>query len=165
MDSQNWYALYTKSRHEKLVTNELAKNRIVSFLPELTIRRKWSDRTVTIQEPLFKSYVFVKADARSAQEALKARGAVRFVTAGSKPVPIQESVIQALQTAVSQNISIDPFPYLTQGDRVYVRSGVFKGTEGFIVRKDEKKCRLVISIDAIMSSISLEIDASVVEKI
>src|SRR3989344_1992141 len=133
IDSKNWYALYTRSRHEKFIQSELEKRAIESFLPVRILRKKWSDRTVSIEEPLFKSYLFVKADLLNRCAVLKAKGAVRFVAAGSQPIAIDERTIEALKIAVREDVPLDPFPYLKQGDRVYVRSGIFKGTEGFIV--------------------------------
>ena len=160
-----WYALYTKSRHEKLINSELQKRRIESFLPLRKIKKRWSDRTVTTEEPLFKSYLFVKTDRLQASEVLKAKGAVNFVASRGHFISVDENVITSLRTIIDNEIAADPFPYLTVGDRVYVRSGIFKGIEGFVVRKDNQKCRLVISITAIMASISVEIDADLVEKV
>ena len=160
-----WYALYTKSRHEKFVRDEIQKRQIESFLPLRFMKRKWSDRMVIVEEPLFKSYLFVKTDFKSFSDVLKTKGAVAFVRSGDGPVPIRESVILSLRNIVQPDIVLDPFPYLKQGDRVYVKSGIFKGTEGFIIRKNDKKCRLVISIDALMTSISVEVDSCLVERI
>ena len=159
----NWYALYTKSRHEKFIDEELARRKIESFLPTRKIKRRWSDRTVTIEEALFTSYIFVKTDLINKMETLKIKGAVKFVRAGHNPIPIEEGVILSLKNIIQNEIAIDPFPYLSRGDRVCVKSGPFKGTEGFIVLKDNKKCRLVISVAAIKSSIAVEIDSSLVE--
>jgi len=161
----HWYALYTRSRHEKFIHSDLAKRNIESFLPLRFVRRKWSDRTVTVEEPLFKSYLFVKADLVSFTEVLKTKGAVRFVSAGRDPLPVSDTVISSLRNVIQSDIILDPFPYLKMGDRVYVKSGLFKGTEGFIVRKNDEKCRLVISIDALMASISVEVDSCLVEKL
>lgn len=160
-----WFALYTRSRHEKFVSSELEKRRVESFLPLRFIKRRWSDRTVTVEEPLFKSYVFVKTDFFKFLDVLKTKGAVRFVSAGLKPVPVEEGVIASLRNLSHPDIIVDPFPYLKEGDRVYIRSGIFKGTEGFVVRKNDKKCRIVISINAIMASVSLEVDSCLVEKL
>ncbi len=161
----NWYALYTKSRHEKHISEELDKRNIESFLPLRKIKRRWSDRIKTIEEPLFKSYLFVKTELPARKtDVLKIKGAVKFVSAGADPISIDESVIQTLQNLIQHDIAIDPFPYLEKGDRVVIKSGPFKDTEGFIVRKDEKKCRLVISIAAIKSSVAVEIDAYLVDK-
>ena len=160
-----WYALYTRGRHEKFIDAEMRRKNVESFLPLRRIKRQWTDRTVIVEEPLFSSYVFVKTDLRHNSEILATKGAVRFVSAKTKPIPIEDSVITSLQNIVSQKVSLDPFPYLNVGQKVYVRSGLFKGIEGVIVRKDDKRCRLVISIDAIMASISVDVDACLVERI
>ena len=96
---------------------------------------------------------------------LNSVGAVRFVT-GSKalPVEIPERDIEAIKRFSSSDAAMDPFPYLKKGERVYIRSGNFKGVEGFILYKNQQ-CRLVISIDALMQSISVEVDQACVEKI
>ncbi len=166
MDNLNWYALYTRSRHEKFINSQLTKRNIESFLPTRSIKRRWSDRTMTIEEPLFKSYIFVRTDNfyKHKKDILRTKGAVKFVSAGTEPVSIDEATILSLKNIIRDDIAIDPFPYLAQGDRVSIKSGPFKGTEGYIVRKDNKKCSLVISIDAIKSSISIKIDSHLVEK-
>jgi transcription antitermination factor NusG len=161
----NWYALYTRSRHEKSIHAELGKKRIESFLPVRFVKRKWTDRTVTLEEPLFKSYLFVKTCLPQFSDVLMTKGSVKFVSAGMDPIPLRESVITSLRNIIQPEIALDPFPYLKSGDRVYVKSGLFRGTEGFIVRKDDRKCRLVISIDALMASVSIEVDSCLVEKL
>lgn len=159
-----WYALYTRSRHEKSIEAELVKKGIEAFLPLRYMKRKWSDRVVTAEEPLFKSYVFVKSDKHQFLNVLKTKGAVKFVSAGIRPLPVSNSVIDSLRSISTPEAEIDYFPYLRTGDRVYVRSGVFKGIEGFVARKDEDKCRVVISVDALMASISVQVDSNLVEK-
>ena len=67
-----------------------------------------------------------------------------------------------LMKLVGNNIQVDPFPYLKEGQRVYVRSGPLKGTEGFLVRKD-KHCRLIMSLDVLMQSVSIQVDEACVE--
>jgi transcription antitermination factor NusG len=160
-----WHALYTKGRHEKFVHSELLKRSIESFLPIRKIKRRWSDRTVSVEEPLFKSYVFVKIDEPHFLDALKVNGVLCFVRAGLRPVSVEEGVIGCLKRIVEEEIAMDPFPYLNTGDRIRVRGGLFQGVEGYVLRKDEKRCRLVISIDAIRASISVEVDSYLVEKV
>lgn len=159
-----WYALYTRSRHEKLVSSTLEKNEIETFLPIRKIKKRWSDRMVTTEEPLFKGYVFVKMDPARKTDILKTKGAVKIVSAGINPIPIEEGVILSLKNIVQQEISIDPFPYIDKGDRIVVTSGPFRDTEGYIIHKDDKKCRIVISVSAIKSSIAIELDTRLVEK-
>lgn len=164
-EQRYWFALFTKSRYERQVHAQLEKKHTESFLPIRYIKKYWSDRTVIIPEPLFKSYLFVKTSIPNATEILKTQGVVRFVSSGSKPISIREDIILSLRHIVQTQIRLDPFPYLKKGDRVFVRSGIFKGTEGYIIRKNDEKCRLVISIDALMASVSIELDSGLVEKI
>ncbi len=162
---KQWYALYTKGRHEKSVDLELKKKGIESFLPLRKIKRRWSDRVTTVEEPLFSSYVFVKTGGDKATEVIRSKGAVCFVSVNARPVQIRPEVIEALKSILESQIAVDPFPYLNAGSRVIVKSGIFKGVEGFIARKDQKRCRLVISIDALKASISIEVDSALVEKV
>lgn len=160
----NWYALYTKSRHEKFIDTELGKRGTESFLPLRRIRRRWSDRTITLEEPLFKSYIFVKTDPARRTDVLKIKGAVSFVKAGQHPVPVEEKVVLALKSIIQNEIQADPFPYIDKGDLICIKSGPFKGLEGYVVLKDNKRCRMIVSIVAIRSSVAIEIDSHLVEK-
>ena len=162
-NESHWFAVYTKSRHEKLLEQELRKKQIQTFLPLRTVTRFWSDRKKNIEEPIFKSYLFVRIPWKERWSVLNSVGAVNFVGPHlSYPVEVSENEIISIQKFIQEKVSLDPFPYLKQGQRVYVRSGPFKGVEGFVVRKDSH-CRLVISLDLLMQSISVAIDEACVE--
>ena len=163
-DELHWYALHTKSRHEKVVEEGLRKRGIETFLPLRKLTRHWSDRVKQIEEPIFRGYLFVQIPLKKQWEVLRAHGSVRLVGFNSGPVPISEKELEAVRRFIQDKISIDPFPYLSKGDRVYIRSGPLQGIEGFIARKD-RHTRLVISLDLLMQSISVEVDEAVVEKI
>ncbi len=160
-----WVALYTRSRHEKLVDRELQKKGIETFLPLRKVTRDWSDRKKIIEEPLFKSYLFVRLPLKDRWTVLNTTGAVSFVgRPAAEPVEVPEKELSIVRRFIEEEIQMDPFPYLKEGERVYIRSGAFKGAEGFIVRKDNH-CRLVISLDLLMQSISIVIDQACVESI
>ena len=163
-DEKKWYALHTKSRHEKVVEEGLRKKGIETFLPIRKITRHWSDRVKQIEEPIFKGYLFVQIPLRKQREVLQTHGSARLVGFNSQPAPVSEKELEAVRRFVRDEIPLDPYPYLGKGDRVYIRSGPLHGIEGFIVRKD-KHTRLVISLDLLMQSISVEVDEAVVEKI
>ena len=163
-DSKRWYALQTRSRHEKLVHTELRKKGIETFLPLRKVTRHWSDRVKVIEEPVFSGYLFVRIPLKDRMKVLETRGSVRLVGFSSLPSPLQENEIEAVRRFIDTEILIDPYPYLSEGNRVYVRSGPLKGVEGFIVRKN-RETRLVISLDLLFQSISVEIDEALVEKV
>ena len=79
-----------------------------------------------------------------------------------EPAQVPEAELFAIRRFMEADMVIDPFPYLKEGQRVYIRSGPFKGVEGFIVRKDTH-CRLVISLDMLMQSVSVQLDQACVE--
>jgi transcription termination/antitermination protein NusG len=163
LNAVRWFALYTKSRHEKLVVRELQKKGIETFLPLRKITRDWSDRKKTIEEPLFQGYLFVHMPLKERWTVLNTVGAVRFIgKSAADPIEVPEKELLTVRQFIEQEIQVDPFPYLKEGQRVYVRSGPFKGTEGIVVRKD-RHCRLVISLDMLMKSISVIIDEACIE--
>ena len=162
-NEKHWYALHARSRHEKLVNTELQKKGIETFLPLRKFKRHWSDRIKEIEEPLFKGYLFVRIPLKNRFNVLETRGSVRLV-GFHWPAPVPEKDLDAVRRFVDEEIAVDPYPYLTQGNRVYVRSGAFKGVEGFIVRKN-RETRLVISLDLLFQSVSVEIDEALVEKV
>lgn len=158
-----WFALYTKSRHEKLVQRELQKKGVETFLPLRKVTRDWSDRKKIIEEPLFQGYLFVRMPLKERWTVLNTAGAVRLIgRSAADPIEVPEKELWVVRKFVEEEIQVDPFPYLKEGERVYVRSGAFKGAEGFIVRKD-RHCRLVISLDMLMKSVSVIIDQACIE--
>lgn len=159
-----WYALHTRSRHEKVVDDLLTRKKIETFLPLRHIKRRWSDRIKEISEPLFKGYLFVHAPLVRRVEILQTKGAVRFVGFGRVPSVVPEKELDALRRFIAEDIDVDPFPYLKEGERVVVRTGPFRGVEGFLVYKKNAH-RLVISLDLITQSASIEIDSALVEPI
>lgn len=163
LNAVRWFALYTKSRHEKLVHRELEKKGIESFLPLRKVTRDWSDRKKIIEEPLFQGYLFVHMPIKERWTVLNTVGAVRFIgKSAAEPIEVPEKELLTVRQFIESEIQVDPFPYLKEGQRVYVRSGPFKGTEGFVVRKD-RHCRLVISLDVMMKSVSVVIDEACIE--
>ena len=120
----SWYALYTRPRHEKQVLEDLTRRGIQAFLPTYKVRRRWSDRYKVVDEPLFKSYLFVNVDYdQHYYETLRPYGAVDFVMFDSKPAPIPDAEIDSIRRLVTSDLPYSPHPYLKIGRRVQVRSG------------------------------------------
>lgn len=163
-DQIHWFALHTKARHEKRIDSELQKKGIETFLPVRKVTHRWSDRLKRIEESIFPGYLFVRIHLKDRLQVLRTRGSVRLVGFDSYPTPVPEKELQHLRRFIEQEITVDPYPYLSMGSRVYIRSGPLKGIEGFIVRKD-RHTRLVISLDLLLQSISVEVDGALVEKI
>lgn len=159
-----WFAVHVRSRHEKLVSEELRAKDIPHYLPLLEKRKKWSDRWKIVQEPLFPSYLFVNISDESRISVLDTRGVVQLVGAGNTPWPIPEQEITAIRQAIEGNLKCDPYPYLKCGTEVFVIHGPLKGYHGILIEKN-KKHRLVLSIHLINQSMSVEIDTADVKPI
>lgn len=160
-----WFALYTKPQHEKFVESALIGKGIESFTPTVLLRKRWSDRIKLIEQPLFKSYCFAKFPLKDKIPIVSQRGVVNIVNFKNKYISVQDSVIDSLKILVENKVKIDPYPYLKIGDRIRVKRGPLKNVEGYIIEKRSKNTTIVISIEAIASSVKCIVDAADVESV
>jgi transcription antitermination factor NusG len=152
-----WFAVYTRPRHEKKVAQQLSNKGIEVFLPLRAVISNWKDRRKEVQFPLFTGYVFVHIFLEDRLSVLRIPGVVQFVASEGKPVAIPVSQIDAVRQLVNSGLKYDPYPYVKEGMRVTIRNGPLKGVEGLVLAK-RKKHILVLSVDLIQQSASLEID-------
>ncbi len=157
-----WYTLYTRAQHEKCVFEELKRRTMESFLPLYESVRRWKDRQVTLELPLFQGYVFVQMALRDKLRALAVPGVVRLVGFGGVPASLPDEQVDALRANTPSLVRARPHAYLTTGRRVRVIRGPLRGLEGILLRR-KSAFRLVVSVNLIMRSVSLEVDAGDVE--
>lgn len=157
-----WFAAYTCPRHEKYVRRQLEEHGIEAFLPLYRSTRRWKDRCKQIEIALFPGYVFVRLHERERLRVLQLAGVVRFVTFQGRLAPLGDHEIEALRSGLEQGIVVQPYPFLRIGRRVRVVRGPVAGLEGVLLRKKDK-VRIVVSLQTIMRSIALEVDAGDVE--
>ncbi len=154
-----WYALRTRSRHEKVVRDQLTQKGIEQLLPTVKRLSQWKDRKKEIEMPLFSGYCFARFPWTDRLPVLQVAGVVNVVGSGHRPEPIPEEQIQSLMTLMVSTLPYNRHPYLHVGMPIEVARGPLKGTQGILVRK-EKAYRLVISVHLIRQSAAVEIDAS-----
>src|SRR6476469_136631 len=119
-----WYAIYTRPRWEKKVNAVLLEKGIESYCPLNKVRRKWSDRIKTIEEPLFKSYVFVKIDEEERSNVRMTNGVVNFVYWNGKPAIIREKEIQTIKRFLDEYENVEVVKMeIGPDDRVRVTAG------------------------------------------
>jgi transcriptional antiterminator NusG len=154
-----WYALRTRSRHEKRVREQLAGGQEIEvFLPLWERRSRWKDRIKRIQVPLFPGYCFARFRYSDRLRVLKAFGVVDLVGAGGEPEPIPDAEIDAIHALAGSGLTYEPFPFLAEGMEVEVIRGPLMGVRGRLLRKD-RGLRVVLSVTSIRQSVSVEIDA------
>ena len=157
-----WYAIQTRSRHEKVVRDQLAAKGIAHLLPLWRKRSVWKDRIKVVEVPLFGGYLFSYFALRDRVAVLETIGVGRIVGIGGKPVPVPDEQIAAVRTMVEQRLPYDPHPYLAEGMRVRIKRGVLVGAEGILIARKQKH-RLVISVDLIQQAVAVDIDSVDVE--
>jgi transcription antitermination factor NusG len=161
---ENWYALHTRARHEKLVVQRLTERGVQTFLPLFTEVHRWSDRKKKVELPLFGCYVFAKfAPQRSERlNVLRVGGVLSLVGSQGEGTPIPDEQIDAVRTLMDGTHSWSPYPFLKIGQRVRIRGGALEGVEGILVSRNGGQT-LVISVDAIQRSLAVRVEGYQVE--
>jgi transcriptional antiterminator RfaH len=128
----NWYAFQTKPRNEKKVAKSLEMKGFEVFLPLQKLVRQWSDRKKKIQDPLFKSYIFIHVDEEDRQRAVATYGVVRCLYWLGKPAIVREEEIVAIRQFIGEldYVAEEAIERLEPGDLITITSGYFKGTTG-----------------------------------
>lgn len=158
LHAAHWYAVYTSANHEKRVAEQLAGKEVEHLLPLYEAVRQWKDRRVRLQVPLFPGYVFVRVALSEKLKILQMRGVARLVGFGDKPVSLPENEIESLRRGLQGALKMEPHPYLNEGQRVRIIRGPLTGLDGILLRK-KGNLRLVLSIDLIMRSVVLDVEA------
>jgi transcription antitermination factor NusG len=159
-----WFALYTSARHEKRVTAQLQENLVETFLPVYRTVHYWKNRTrATLDLPLFPCYVFVRVAQNLKGRVLSVPGVLSFVGSHREAWPLPDFEIETLRAGLGQ-LNAEPHPYLETGDRARIRSGPLSGMEGVLVQKKNGP-RVVLTIEAIKRSISIEVELSNLERL
>jgi transcriptional antiterminator NusG len=156
--SASWYALRTRSRHEKRVQEQLQARGIDPFLPLVERWRQWKDRRKLVGFPLFPGYCFARFPLSDRLAVLSTQGVVQIVGNQDGPIPVPESEIESVRRLVTSTLPFDPHPYLEEGMLVEVTRGSLKGLQGVLVRKGAR-ARLVVRITLIHQAASVEMDA------
>jgi transcription antitermination factor NusG len=160
-----WYAIYVRSRHEFKVLDRLSRAGIEVFLPTVERLSRWKDRRKIVTFPLFPGYLFVHIN-RSHQDmlaVLKTDGVVRFLSSRrGEPEPVPTEQIMSLKRLVESKETINPYPFLKEGERVRIIRGPLTGAIGILVRRYDQHI-FVVSIDILGRSVSVKIDATDVE--
>lgn len=151
--SMNWYAIYTKPRWEKKVAQRLQESGIETYCPCVTEVRQWSDRKKKVTTPLFKSYVFVRLTEKQRSLVFDVPGVVQYIFWLGKPAIIRDCEIETIRKWLEEdNVEDVEISHLTQGDKITIASGSFKGQEAIIDKVGKKRLRLLLkSLDCVIS--------------
>lgn len=155
---RQWFAAFTRTHHEKRVAERLTQRGIECFLPLYQTTHQWTHyRKVTLDLPLFPSYLFVNIALQQRIATTGVPGLLSLVGQGHMPVPLPQDEIECLRRALKTRKS-EPHPYLQAGTRVSVKAGPLAGMEGVVVR-EKSGLRVILSVELIRQSVAVEVDA------
>jgi transcriptional antiterminator NusG len=159
VSGQEWYAIWTRSRHEQVVREQLEQKGFEAFLPTLPRWSRWKDRKKKIDWPLFPGYCFARFGMAERLPILKCSGVVNIISFNGEIAPIPEQEIDGIRRLVESNLQYDPCPLIREGMMVEVTHGPLKGVIGRLTRKGAH-ARLVLAVDLIGQAVSVEVDAA-----
>jgi len=154
----HWYVAYTLPRHEKSVADHLIQRDVETYLPLYSSVRKWNRRYAEVELPLFPGYVFVKMAITDKVRVLAHPGVIRLIGFNGNAVAIPDGEVEKLKSLLAV-WKAEPYPFLTAGRQVRIKSGPFASLEGRIIRR-KGKMRLIVSLEPIERAILLEMDAA-----
>jgi transcriptional antiterminator NusG len=163
-----WFAIWTNSHCEPLVRDQLVAKALDAYLPTVQTwsRRAGARRLISV--PIFPGYLFVRCamDKECHVEIRKARGVVRVLgERWDRLTPIPDGEILALQQVLASDLPVLPHPHLREGQRVRINAGPLAGVEGYFVRSRPHRGLLVLSVDLLSKSVSVEVDCTMVSPI
>lgn len=161
-ENKNWYAVYTRPRCEKKVAEHFAKKNVESYCPLNRVLRKWSDRRKVVFEPLFTTYVFVKASESEITTLRQTDGVVNLVYWLNKPAVIPEKEIEAIRIFLQEhsNVSLQKTT-ININDRVRITGGPLVAHEGQILAV--KKRSVKVSLPSLGYMMNAEVETADVE--
>jgi transcription antitermination factor NusG len=166
IDEPRWYAIRTRSRHEKTVAKQFEGLEIEYFLPLVTHMHKWSTGLRQVELPLFPGYAFVRLVYSPDQRVrvLRTHGVVDFVGTQGRGTPIPDKQIEDVKILLSNKVTFKDSSALRVGQKVRVRGGAIDGVEGILTARRGQR-RLVIFIEPIQRSLSIDLEGYDVEAV
>ncbi|MFL5789702.1 MAG: transcription termination/antitermination protein NusG [Flavisolibacter sp.] len=159
-----WYVVYTKPRWEKKVAELLSKKEIENYCPLNKVQKQWHDRKKTVYEPLFTSYVFLKASTMQLNAVRETSGIINFVYWLGKPALVKEQEIIAIRDFVDEykNIQLEK-TMVNVNDQVKIMYGPLMNREGKVIEIMNHTVK--IYLPSLGYALSANVDRSNVEKI
>lgn len=161
---QSWFAVQVRPRHEFASARMLRSKGFEEFVPIYSAKRQWSDRQKQVGFPLFAGYVFCKFYPVKKLPIINTAGVIRIVGTSQGSAAIADHEIDAIRKVVESGEQVQPHPYIAVGSKVRIEEGPMAGIEGIFIR-EKKGTEMVISLDLLQRSISLQIKGYAIKSI
>jgi transcription antitermination factor NusG len=162
--SHAWFALTAKSRHEKMVAENLRGKGLESFVPLYRARRQWTDRIQSVDLPLFPGYVFCRFAYASRLPVLNTPGVTSVVSFSDVPTPVTDDEISRIRTIQASGLPSQPWPYVRVGQKARIEWGSLAGLEGVLIREKDA-LRVVVSVELLRRAVAVEIDRDMIRAV
>lgn len=153
-----WYGVRVKPRSEFKASEELSVQGFEAFLPVRRVRRRWSDRVKVLAAPLFPGYLFCQFHTVNRSRVLRTPGVAYILGYGRTPTPVSEREVRSIRRLVESGMVLVDYPYLQAGQRVRIERGPLTGVEGIIVKAENGKARVVVSVTLLQRAVATELD-------
>jgi transcription antitermination factor NusG len=150
------------ANHEKRVASQLAEREVEHFLPLYSSVRRWKDRRVTLELPLFPGYVFVRLPLHERMRVLQIPSVARMVGFGGLPTPLPHDEMEIMRSGLCDSSRAEPHAFLTAGRRVRIIGGPFAGLVG-VLRRKKSNLRVVVSFEMIQRSMVVDVGVADVQ--
>ncbi|MBN1473131.1 MAG: UpxY family transcription antiterminator [Syntrophaceae bacterium] len=165
-----WYAIHTKSRHERKANTGLTQKKITTFLPEAQVWSSRKDRKKKISVPLFPGYLFMETpnlDNETKLAVLKTSGVVRILgkKENSEPLAVPEDKIDAIRRFIQTDVQIFNLQSPQVGEAVRIIDGAFAGIEGVIISRNAQKELFVLNIEILHRAVAVKLEGFQIKKI
>ena len=162
-----WYACRTRSRAEKRVAQFMTERTIEAYLPTVTRKSIWADRSRVVVFPLFQGYMFARFELRDLHRILSVPGVATVVRLAGRPAPIMDSEMENVRRFAAGlsrlNEQPEPHPF-REGQRVRVAGGPLEGIEGVVFFRRNRPT-LLVGLRTIGQGMAVHVDARLLEVI
>jgi transcription antitermination factor NusG len=156
-----WFVLHVLTNHEKRVARHLDIFAVEHYVPQYTERSRWSDRTVQLERPLFRGYVFARFQPDGRRRVQSAPGVLKILGKDTLDM-VSNSEIERIRRALSAGCALRPHNQITTGKPVRVCRGIFEGAEG-VVAELRRNCNVILRLSGVDQYFSLEIGQDDIE--
>ena len=166
-NTPKWYALHTRSHYERKVYDGLRGKELEAFFPTIQVVSRRKDRHKKIDMPMLPGYVFVRSSLAPDEhlEIVKTIGIVRMISFEGRPVPARDDEIASLMVLDGTDRSVQNRAYMKKGDRVMIMEGPLKGLVGFYLHHKGRSDRVVVTVELLQRSLSVELEDWALEKL
>ncbi len=158
MGKSPWYAVRVAPRTESRVSEQLSLRGFEVLVPTHRVRRRWSDRTIDVDEALFSGYLFCRFDPLQWLRIVDTPGVLQVLGVGKNPVAVDEAEIETILAMIASRIVFTSWPYLSAGQKIRLEAGPLAGVEGVIVTSKTGSLRVVVSVSLLQRSVAAVVD-------